>query len=60
MCIRDSKNRMTGRLAVKDSAVPVAYDERSKRVYNASGRCDFSYSWEKQAPSPESFDDLPF
>ncbi len=54
------KNRMTGRLAVKDSAVPVAYDERSKRVYNASGRCDFSYSWEKQAPSPESFDDLPF
>lgn len=54
------KNRMTGKLAVKDNAVPVAYDEKSKRIYNASGRCDFVYGWEKPTPSPESFEDLPF
>lgn len=55
------KNRMTGKLATKDNAIPVAYDERCKRIYNASGKSDFSYGWEKQnEPSALSMYDLPF
>lgn len=55
------KNRMTGKLAVKDNAVPVAYDEKSKRIYNTPKRCDFKYGWEKEeTPSDFSAFDLPF
>ena len=54
------KNRMTGRLATKDNAIPVAYDESCKRIYSASGRSDFSYGWENEPPSEMSYFDLPF
>lgn len=54
------KNRMTGKLALKENAVHVAYDAASKRIYSPNGGPNFHYFWEK---SPQEFDplyDLPF
>lgn len=55
------KNRMTGRLALKENAIQVAYDPVSKRVYSSSGSPNYRYTWEN--PKEEEFDDfndLPF
>lgn len=55
------KNRMTGKLALKESAISVAYDERSKRIYQADGNPNYRYGWEKPEESTiTALDDLPF
>lgn len=55
------KNRMTGKLALKENAISVAYDERSKRIYPANECPDFHYAWEKPQNAPvTAVDDLPF
>lgn len=53
------KNRMTGKLATGEHAIPLAYDDRSKRIYGENSRPNFAYGWE-QKPSDESVNDLPF
>lgn len=53
------KNRMTGKLATKDNAIRLRYDEASKRIYSADGKSSFAYGWEKVL-SPMSELDLPF
>ncbi|MDC7289571.1 AAA family ATPase [Blautia schinkii] len=42
-----SKNRLTGRLAIGAGAIPLYYDEVSKRI-NDDRIFDFSYGWEKE------------
>ena len=55
------KNRLTGKLALKDNAVTVLYDEPSKRIYAASGDANYRYMWEENRIScDEMFEDLPF
>lgn len=54
------KNRMTGRLALKESAIPVAYDPVSKRIYSSSDGPNVKYFWETPAKEFDDFDDLPF
>ena len=55
------KNRMTGKLALKEKAISVAYDERSKRIYQADGNPNYRYGWEKPEESIiTALDDLPF
>ena len=54
------KNRMTGKLALKDKAVPVCYDEPSKRIYAANASPNYKYFWEAVPESPELLEDLPF
>lgn len=54
------KNRMTGKLALKENAVPVAYDPVSKRIYSPSGGPNVKYFWEVPKKEFSSIDDLPF
>lgn len=55
------KNRMTGRLALKENGISVAYDPASKRIYAANSTPNFRYTWESQRQEPyTALDDLPF
>lgn len=55
------KNRMTGKLALREKAVAVRYDEGSKRLYPQSGSPFYRYAWEKEAGEDvTALDDLPF
>lgn len=54
------KNRMTGKLALKENAVSVAYDPVSKRIYSPSGGPNVKYFWEAPKKEFSSIDDLPF
>ena len=58
------KNRMTGKLALREKAVAVRYDEGSKRLYPQSGSPFYRYAWEKEAGEEgeevTALDDLPF
>ena len=55
------KNRMTGRLALKENAIQVAYDPVSKRVYSSSGSPNYRYTWENSKEEEfDDFNDLPF
>lgn len=54
------KNRMTGKLALKDKAVPVCYNEPSKRIYAANASPDYKYFWEALPENPGLMEDLPF
>ena len=54
------KNRMTGRLALKENAISVAYDPVSKRIYSPQGGPNVKYSWETPAKEFDDFGDLPF
>ena len=54
------KNRMTGRLALKESAVSVSYDPVSKRIYSPQGGPNVKYFWEVPQREFDSTDDLPF
>ena len=55
------KNRMTGKLALKENAISVAYDERSKRIYPANESPHYRYRWENPEESTvTAMDDLPF
>lgn len=55
-----TKNRMTGRLALKENAIFVAYDPVSKRIYSPQGGPNVKYFWETPAKEFDDFDDLPF
>lgn len=55
------KNRMTGKLATKDTAITVAYDDKSKRIFAADKTASYSQNWEKQEEYQTISDgDLPF
>lgn len=54
------KNRMTGKLALGESAVAMEYEPSSKRIYQAGSSPSYQYGWER---IPAEFDpaaDLPF
>lgn len=54
------KSRLTGRLALKENAIPVSYDPISKRIYSSSTGPNFKYFWETPAKEFDDFGDLPF
>jgi archaellum biogenesis ATPase FlaH len=55
-----TKNRLTGKLALKDKQIQLFYSNKSKRITSALSHSK-TYSWQKQEPeSPISALDLPF
>lgn len=54
------KNRLSGKLALKDNAIQVAYDPVSKRIYSPSAGPNVKYFWEIPKKEYGPLDDLPF
>lgn len=54
------KNRMTGKLALGDSAVAMEYEPSSKRIYQAGSSPSYQYGWERVPAEFDPADDLPF
>lgn len=54
------KNRMTGKLALGDSAVAMEYEPSSKRIYQAGSSPSYQYGWERIPAEFDPADDLPF
>ncbi|MGI6096371.1 MAG: AAA family ATPase [Lachnospiraceae bacterium] len=54
------KNRLSGKLALKDNAIQVAYDSVSKRIYSPSAGPNVKYFWEIPQKEYGPLDDLPF
>lgn len=54
------KNRMTGKLALGDSAVAMEYEPSSKRIYQAGSSPGYQYGWERTPAEFDPADDLPF
>lgn len=54
------KNRMTGKLALGESAVAMEYEPSSKRIYQAGSSPSYQYGWERIPAEFDPADDLPF
>lgn len=54
------KNRLSGKLALKDNAIQVSYDPVSKRIYSPSAGPNVKYFWEIPKKKYSPLDDLPF
>lgn len=54
------KNRMTGKLALGESAVAMEYEPSSKRIYQAGSSPSYQYGWERIPAEFDPASDLPF
>lgn len=54
------KNRMTGKLALGESAVAMEYEPSSKRIYQAGSSPSYQYGWERISAEFDPAADLPF
>ena len=55
-----TKNRLTGKLALKGNAIELLYSGSTKRIVSMSGNSRKQYAWEREENLINNIDALPF